>query len=416
MKKRGTIVGFLAVALVAFFVLNWQPVAAAEKEVRLGVISPSSGNYADQGAAERRGITMAVEEINAKGGILGMKVRMIIEDTETDPAAAARKAKKLIERDKVHFMLGGISSSCAIAISEVAQRANVIYFNTNTNSDACTGKHAHRTNFRVGPSNHMLVFAIGPWLIKNIGKKWYFMTHDYSWGRSGTAVNRQILKKYGGTELGEALIPLGTRDFSSYLIKIRNLPTKPDVIMCTVGGVDLSAMLEQVHEFGMDKDYNFGFTLRDYPDVWAVGPEKNIGYFAVEWYHKLDAPGVKEFVARYKKRFPNASIPVPENCCYNGYIGARELLRAAQRAGTLETTPIIKALEGYTFSDNMKYNPTTIRSWDHQFIQDVFIGQAKKPEELKEDPTDFHKIIGYMKGEEVARTREENPVQLEPYR
>jgi branched-chain amino acid transport system substrate-binding protein len=175
-------------------------------------------------------------------------------------------------------------------------------------------------------------------------------------------------------------------------------------------------MLEQVHEFGMDKDYNFGFTLRDYPDVWAVGPEKNIGYFAVEWYHKLDAPGVKEFVARYKKRFPNASIPVPENCCYNGYIGARELLRAAQRAGTLETTPIIKALEGYTFSDNMKYNPTTIRSWDHQFIQDVFIGQAKKPEELKEDPTDFHKIIGYMKGEEVARTREENPVQLEPYR
>ena len=66
---------------------------------------------------------MAVEEINAQGGILGKKVRMIVEDTETDPAAGARKAQKLIERDKVHFMLGAVSSSVAIAVSEVAQRA-----------------------------------------------------------------------------------------------------------------------------------------------------------------------------------------------------------------------------------------------------------------------------------------------------
>jgi branched-chain amino acid transport system substrate-binding protein len=413
--KRSMPAYFLAIAAFVSLIFTVSPGFTADEEVRLGVISPASGNYADQGAAERRGITMAVEEINAQGGVLGKQVRMIEEDTETDPSAGARKAKKLIERDKVHFMLGGISSAVAIAISEVAQRANIIYFNTNTNSDECTGKHAHRTNFRVGPSNHMLVYAIGPWAIKTIGKNWYFMTHDYTWGRSGTEANREILKQYGGKELGEALVPLGTRDFSSYLIKIRNLPQKPDLIMCTIGGVDLSAMLEQVYEFGMNKDYKFGFTLRDYPDVWAVGPEKNIGYFAVEWYHKIDAPGVKEFVERYQKRFPDASIPVPENCCYNGYIGARELLRAAQRAGTLETTPIVKVLEGYTFSDNMKYDPTTIRDWDHQFIQDVFIGEAKSPEEIKADRTDFHKIIGYMKGEEIARTPEQNPVELEPY-
>jgi branched-chain amino acid transport system substrate-binding protein len=262
----------------------------------------------------------------------------------------------------------------------------------------------------------MVVFAVGPWVIKNVGKKWYFMTHDYSWGRSGTKVNRVILKKYGGKDLGEALIPLGNRDFSSYLIKIMNLPQKPDIIMCTVGGVDVSAMLEQATEFGMIKDYGFCFTLRDYTDVWAVGPEKNIGVFACEWYHKIDAPGVREFVERYQRRFPKADIPVPENSCYNGYIGARELLRAAQRAGTLETTPIVKALEGHTFSDNMKYNPTTIRAWDHQFIQDVFIARAKRPAEMKQDRTDFHKIIGYMKGEEIARTRTENPVELEPYK
>lgn len=391
------------------------PALAADDEVRLGVISPASGNYADAGAAERRGITMAVEEINAQGGVLGKKVRMVAEDTETDPSAGARKAKKLIERDKVHFMIGEVSSAVAIAVSEVAQRANIIYFNSNTNSDECTGKYAHRTNFRVGPSNYMVVHALGPWVLKNVGNKWYFMTHDYTWGRSGTEANREILKESGGKDLGEALIPLGTRDFSSYLIKIMNLPEKPDALMCTVGGVDVSAMLEQAAEFGMIKDYTFCFTLRDYVDVWAVGPEKNVGIFACEWYHKTDAPGAKEFVERYQKRFPDADIPVPENSCYNGYIGARELLRAAIRAGSLDTTAIVKALEGHTFADNMKPNPTTIRAWDHQFIQDVFIARAKRPEEMKADRTDFHQIIGSMKGEEICRTKEQNPVQLEPY-
>ena len=76
-------------------------VQAADDKIRLGVISPASGNYADLGAGERRGITMAVEEINAAGGVLGKQVRMIVEDTETNPAAGARKAQKLIERDNL---------------------------------------------------------------------------------------------------------------------------------------------------------------------------------------------------------------------------------------------------------------------------------------------------------------------------
>jgi branched-chain amino acid transport system substrate-binding protein len=390
---------------------------SAADEIRLGVISPASGNYADLGAAERRGITMAVEEINAAGGVLGKQVRMIVEDTETNPAAGARKATKLIERDKVHFMLGAVSSSVAIAISEVAQRNNVIYFNTNTNSDECTGIHCHRTNFRVGPNNHMLVYAVAPYIAKHFGKKWYFITHDYTWGRSGTKVFREILKKEGGTELGEALIPMGTRDFSSYLIKIRNLEPKPDIIMCTIGGVDRSAMFEQIRQFGMDKDFRWGFSLMDYGDAYAVGPDKVVGVFACEWYHTIDAPGVKEFVAKYEKRWPNAGFPVPENNTYQGYIGARTLLRAVARAKSLETTPVIKALEGWTITDNMKPNPTYIRPWDHQFVQDVIIARMKTADELaKGDRSDFYHVIGFMKGEDVVRSRAENPCQLEPYK
>jgi branched-chain amino acid transport system substrate-binding protein len=192
MKTLTKSAGILLVVVLTFG-LTIIAAPAADDEVRLGVISPASGNYADLGAAERRGITMAVEEINAAGGVLGKQVRMIVEDTETNPAAGARKAQKLIERDKVHFMAGAVSSSVAIAVSEVAQRGNTIYFNTNTNSDECTGKYCHRTNFRVGPNNTMLVRAVAPYIARNFGKNWYFITHDYTWGRSGTASFRKIL-------------------------------------------------------------------------------------------------------------------------------------------------------------------------------------------------------------------------------
>jgi len=416
MKGAARSVGLVIILSLALCLMAG-PAAAQADDVRLGVISPASGNYADLGAAERKGITMAVEEINAAGGVMGKQVKMFVEDTETDPAAGARKAKKLLEVDKVHFMCGAVSSSVALAVSEVAQRAYKIYFNTNTNSDECTGKHCHRCNFRVGPMNHMLVYAVGPYIARTVGKNWYYITHDYSWGRSGTAVFREILKQEGGKELGEALIPMGTRDFSSYLIKIRNLKPKPDIIMCTIGGVDRSAMFEQIKEFGMDKDFKWGFSLMDYGDCYAVGPEKALGIFAVEWYHMLDAPGVKEFVAKYQQRWKGApGFPIPDNNTYQGYIGARELLRAAIRAKSLETTPIIKALEGHSFSDNMKNHPTVIREWDHQFVGDDYIARMKTVEELKKgDPTDYYVVIGEMKGEDVAPTPEQNPCKMEPY-
>ncbi|RLC19936.1 MAG: hypothetical protein DRH56_10755, partial [Deltaproteobacteria bacterium] len=221
----------------------------------------------------------------------------------------------------------------------------------------------------------------------------------------------------GGKDIGEALIPMGTRDFSSYLIKIRNVKPKPDMIMCTIGGVDRSAMFEQIRQFGMDKDFRWGFSLMDYGDCFAVGPDKAIGTFAVEWYHTIDAPGVKEFVTKYKKRWPDAGFPVPENNCYQGYLGTRTLLRAVVRANSLETNDVIKALEGWTIKDNMKPNPTYIRPWDHQFIQDVIIARMKTPEELAAgDKSDFYTVIGFMKGEEVVKSREENPCKLEPYK
>ncbi len=384
----------------------------AKKPILIGIPSDASGTYADSGAAERRGMLMCIDEFNAKGGVLGRKIEYKHEDTETDPSAGGRKAKRLIEREHVDFLIGGLSSGVANAISEIAQREGIVYFNTNSSSDTVTNENCHRVNFAVDGNNHQFSFALGPWVAKNLGKRWYFLTHDYTFGKSGTADFRRMLKAEGGEEVGEILVPLGTRDFSAQLIKV--MAAKPDVVMTTVAGIDLTALTEQAHEFGADKQIHFCFTLRDFPDVWAVGPKKNFGVFGVTWYHKLDLPGVKDFVARYKKRWPNAPIPVPENVSYNGYIGMRELLRAVERAGTTRSHEVIKALEGWTFADNMRHHPTTIRDYDHCFMQTMYIAKAKPPEKM-EDETDFYEIIGMVKPEDAAIKKEDGKCKMEPY-
>ena len=387
-------------------------IGQAKKPILIGITSDSSGNFADSGAAERRGMLMAIDEFNAKGGVLKRKIEYKFEDTETDPSAAGRKAKRLIERERVDFLIGALSSGCANAISEVAQREGIVYFNTNSSSDSVTNENCHKTNFACDANNHMFSYALGPWVAKNLGKRWYFVTHDYTWGKSGTADYRNMLQTEKGEEVGEVLIPLGTRDFSAQLIKI--MAAKPDVVMATVAGIDLTALCEQAHEFGADKNIHFCFTLRDYPDVWAVGPDKNFGVFGITWYHKLDLPGVKDFIAKYKKRWPNAPIPIPENVSYNGYIGTRELLRAVERVGTTRSHDVIKALEGWSFADNMRHHPTTIRDYDHCFMQTMYIAKAK-PKAKMEDETDFYEIIGVVKPEDAAIKKEDGKCKMEPY-
>jgi branched-chain amino acid transport system substrate-binding protein len=387
------------------------PRAAAADPIYIGVISPASGNYADHGMMERLGMQMAADEFKEKG-VLGRPVKLLVEDDETDPAAGARKARRLIEVDKVKYLIGGVSSSVAVSVGEVAQRYGALYFASNQNSDTLAGEKARRCVFMVPPDMAMMLRTLAPYLIEKVGKKWYFLTHDYEWGWSGTRWARKILEKAGGTDAGESKIPLNTRDFSAFLIKAR--AAKPDAIVSSVGGIDFAAMMEQMHEFGLHKELTFVTTLINLEDMWAFGPEKNFGIHCMEWYHEINAPGVKEWVARYRKRWPGVPIPVPTANTLNGYIGVREMLRAIQRAGKDDVTAVIKALEGHTATDSLKNDPLYIREWDHKFIWASYVVRSKRPGEMK-DRADFAEVLRWIPGKKTARTREENPVQLGPY-
>jgi branched-chain amino acid transport system substrate-binding protein len=377
----------------------------------VGVVSPASGNYADHGTMERMGMQMAAEEFKEKG-LLGRPVKLQVEDDETDPQVGARKARRLIEVDKIKYLAGGVSSSVAVSVGEVAQRYGAVYIASNQNSDTLTAQYARRCVFMVPPDMAMALRTLAPYLVEKVGKKWYFLTHDYEWGWSGTKWAKVILQKAGGTDLGESKIPLNTRDFSAFLLKAR--AAKPDALVITVGGVDLAALMEQMSEFGIYKETTVVSTLINLEDLWAVGPDKMQGIHYMEWYHETDAPGVKEFVARWKKRWPSAPIPVPTANAINGYIGVRELLRGIERAGKDDVTAVIKALEGHTAKDSLKHDPLLIRDWDHKFVWAGYVVRSKKPNEMK-DRADFVEVVRWAPGNDTARTPEENPVKLGPY-
>jgi branched-chain amino acid transport system substrate-binding protein len=377
----------------------------------VGVVSPASGNYADHGTLERMGMQMAAEEFKEKG-VLGRPVKLQVEDDETDPQVGARKARRLIEVDKVKYLIGGVSSSVAVSVGEVAQRSGAVYVASNQNSDTLTAQYARRCVFMVPPDMAMALRTLAPYLVEKVGKRWYFFTHDYEWGWSGTKWAKVILQKSGGTDLGESKIPLNTRDFSAFLLKAR--AAKPEALVITVGGVDLAALMEQMSEFGIYKETTVVSTLINLEDLWAVGPDKMQGIHYMEWYHEMDAPGVKEFVARWKKRWPSAPIPVPTANAINGYIGARELLRAIDRAGKDDVTAVIKALENHTAKDSLKHDPLLIRDWDHKFVWAGYVVRSKKPNEMK-DRADFVEVVRWSPGKDTVRTREENPVNLGPY-
>jgi branched-chain amino acid transport system substrate-binding protein len=385
--------------------------AQARKPILIGLTCDATGTFADSGQADRRGMILAIEEANARGGVLGRPVEHRWEDTETDASVAVRKAQRLIERDRIDFMIGALSSGVAAPLSELAQRHGIVYFNSNSSADTVSGEKCQRVNFVWDANNWMFANALAPLVSKTLGTRWFILTHDYVWGKNATAGTRDAMKKVGAEEVGELLIPQGTRDFSAQLLRIR--AAKPQVVMANVAGIEQTALREQASEFGSDKDAHWVFPQQDFPDLFALGPKKSFGYFCTTWHYNLNEPGAREFTERFRKRWAGAPIEVPDNVSSNGYLATRELLRAVERAGTTRSHEVIKALEGHVIKDNFRKYPSVIREWDHLVGQMLYLAKSKKPGEMR-DKYDMIEMIADLPPEQVSPPRSISKCKLQP--
>lgn len=379
-----------------------------EGPIKIGDIEPLTGPYAAMGQDQRDGAIFATEEFNAKGGVLGREVKIITEDDESKPATGLSKANKLLDNDQVHFLNGVISSAVALALNKLAWERKVIFMGNLQYADELTTVNAHPYYFRVVPSATMYARSSGAWIAEKLGKTWHFITADYAWGHSSFNAMKAVIEAKGGKIIGNELVPLGTADFSSQLLKVQR--NKPDIVCVIEVGADAVNALKQILEFGLHKQMQVTGPAMMYEDAVAVSPHF-VGYWGIEWVHTIDTKENKEWVERYQKRFKY----IPTTHSWAGYIGVSQVLLAMERAKSTDPKKVIKALEGHELStqESLKGGKTYWRQWDHQLIQDVYLIKAKNPAaQRKNGDYDLFEVLGKTPGEDVAHTRQESPAKM----
>ncbi len=315
----------------------------AAKPIKIGLTCDASGQYGNSGQDDMRGIRMAIDEINAKGGVLGRKVTWITADTETTPATGSRVAERFITREDCTILIGAVHSGVANAITQVAAKNGVIYLNTNSSAPSEAGENCSRIKFVWDGNGTNFASASVKNAVSSIGKNWMLLTNDYVWGHTTSAATKTLVERAGGKIVDNLLVPQNTRDFTAYLLKIQQ--AKPDVVATAIGGDDIKALREQVTQLKLDGKPAWINNQQDWPDVWG-SPNSLFGVFGTTWYHKLELPGVADFVKKWQAANKDSgAIPVPGNVSYNGYMATRELLRAMERAGSTNNVKIIKELE-----------------------------------------------------------------------
>lgn len=405
-----------AASAVSLFAGPWKHnrvwAQGAAKPLRIGITSDASGQYANSGASDKRGMMMAIAEANERGGVLGRKVEYVHIDTETTAATGSRVAERMISREQCGFLVGAVHSGVANAISQVAQKYGVIYLNTNSSSPTEAGQNCHRVKFVFDGNGTNFAKAAVKSAIARFGPDWMLLTNDYVWGHDTAKATKALLAEYGGKVMEEVLIPQGTRDFTSALLKVQQ--RKPGVISAAIGGDDQKAMRQQVAQLKMGDKPAWINSQQDWDDVYGLPVGNLFGVFGTTWYYRLDLPGVADFVKRYQAMYPETAMRSPGNVFYNGYMAVRELLSAVERAGSSNNIAVIKALEGHKISarDRMQHFDATIDAGTHQVQQTIYLATANKAPKEKDD---IFEILSQAKADDVRDTDSAKLCKLETY-
>jgi len=385
-------------------------VSAQSDKIKIGHLTPLTGFLGPLGEYGTMGIKQAVDEINKSGGIMGRQVELLTEDS-VNPATAASKAQRMLERDGAVCLLGEINSASGLAISQVAARNQKIFINTGGNSDELRGKSCNKFMFHVEAANSMYVNTLGRALLTQDmvkGKKWYFLTADYAFGHDLTRVASKFLAANGGIIAGEDKVPTDATDYSAYLVKIRQ--AKPDIVISNLAGTQITSFMKQYSEYGLPFAVaGFGF---DTALAWGAGADNFLGTWPVIWHHDVDSPTSKAFVAEFMKR----NGKPPENQAWGDYLAMQIMAKSMNDLKSVDALKVIEYLEKGAQFDVLKGRNGYFRDWDHQLMQEMFTVTPKKKADVK-DKWDFLKLGPAVPSaneslEIIAPTRQENSCNL----
>ncbi|MDG4884084.1 substrate-binding protein [Mesorhizobium sp. WSM4884] len=344
------------------------------KPIKIGLIAELTGPLSFAGIANANLTTMLVDDINAKGGLLGRPVALVIEDGETVESVAKAKAAKLIDADKVDVVIGGIYSSTRQAIkSEAVTRGRTLYIYP----EQYEGQENDPLIFCTGPVPAQQVEPLIPWLIQGTGaKRFYLPSADYIWPHLLNRAASRMVRANGGEIVGEEYFPLDTVDFRRTVRQI--MASGTDVVFNTIVPPGLTPFLEELHKAGFGKrggkivctyfDENF-FNL--------VPPEQIEGlYSCLDYYQELEDPFGRALLRRYSERFPGSAMLTAGSGCTGHYRAIKMWEAAVNEAGTVERDAVIRALDHACISEGPG-GPAEMIPGQHHVRMNMYIAQAQ---------------------------------------
>jgi ABC-type branched-subunit amino acid transport system substrate-binding protein len=365
-----------------------------------GLNVPQTGPYSDQGTDQLRAYHLAIEQVNAKGGILGMKVTTTEGDTQSKPAVARDGAQRMIERDGAVMITGGSSTGVALAVSALCQEKGVIFMATLTHGDETTNQNCHKHTFRRYNDAYMSAQSLARTLVTKYGTgRWFHITADYAWGHSVYDNITAVVEPKGAKTIKNVLTPFpGTTDFSSALAEAQ--AAKPDVLVITQFGGDMVKCLNQAAQFGLTKSTKILVPLVD--EYMAKGAGENFDgvVSTAPFYYKYHAAkyrGAKAFVDAFTAKY---GFP-PSNGAECAYADILIYKMAAEKTGSLDPAKIIGVLEG------TKFQFTKEQEWyrpeDHQGVNSCMVVEGLPLAERTENGFGYARVLEVHPGEDVVQ-------------
>lgn len=383
--------------------------AGAADPVTLGLNYPRTGSYKEEGLAQMRGALLAIDEINARGGVLGRPLRLSSRNSASRPEKAVANVDKLADEGAV-MLFGGASSAVAIAAGKRARERGLLYFGTLTYSNDTTGKDGHRYLFRECNNAWMSARVLGQYLNAQMpGKSYFYITSDYTWGHTSESSLRQTTYTQDSSRHPGVKVRFPGAPLSDYRDALTQASfTNADVLVLVLFGEDLVRAMRIADEMGLTQRMQVAVPNLTQSMVEQAGPNIMQSVLGTEpWTWRVpelegSAAG-QAFVAAFGERYQTH----PSSSAASAYSIVYQWAEAVTRARSFDSEGVIAALEGHRY--RLLKDEQHWRAFDHQNVQTVYAVRVKPRDEVLKDrfKQDYFEIVHRLDGDSAAPTHTE---------
>ena len=322
----------------------------------------------------RKGMELALEEINGTGGVLGRKLELVVRDDGGTPGDAVRAAEELISREKVDVLMGTFASHVGLAVANLAAQRKIVFVASEPLTDKIVWENGNRYTFRLRPSTYMQVAMLVPEAAKLKKRRWAIVYPNYEYGQSATASFKALLSKAqpGVQFVAEQAPALGKIDAGAVVQALAE--AKPDAIFSSLFAADLQKFVREGNIRGLFKDVRVFNLLAGEPEYLdPLKEETPEGWWVTGYpWSQIDTPEHRRFLDAYRKRWND----YPRQGSVVGYTAITTVAEAVRKAKAADSEKLIAALKGLKMSS--PFGPIEWRAIDHQSTMGAYVGQLAR--------------------------------------